>query len=387
MKRLVFLFLIIILALSGSNSFALKELKDLSNGLPAGVKVHKYQSDDRRAVLYVAEMDRRYFPEIQFRTSIARGRILGRSTVRDMVRSAARNGKKVVVAVNASFGELDGSYEGVVHNLHIQNRMVVSPPNRYSCFGVTGSGEFLMEEVKINTSISIAGKELRVQGLNEERKDYRSVALYTPRFGVSTRTRDGCEIVVSAPMPFTPKYKGTFTITEVSNSGNTRIPKDGLVLSARRGSEAARLFSRLKAGDQGELTSSFSPERWNKVINAIGGNSRLVKRGKLCDDGHKGNNWGKDDPRTALGYNDKKLFLVVVDGRQSGYSHGMTYRDVAKSMLELGATEAINLDGGSSSTFIVQDNVVNRPSGGKERDVLNAVFITSEKKAKLASSD
>ncbi len=387
MKKLTFLFLITILALSGSNSYALKKLKNLSRELPKGVKVYKYQSDDRNAVLYVAEMDRRYFPEIQFRTSIARGRILGRTTVRDMVRSAMRNGKNVIAAVNASFGELGGTYEGVVHNLHIQNKSVISPPNRYACFGVTGSGEFFMEEVKMSTSISIAGKKIQVQGLNEERKSYRAVALYTPKFGNSTRTRDGYEIVVSAPTPFTPKYKSVFTVTEVSDSGNARIPRDGFVLSAGRGSTAARLFSRLKVGDQGELTSSFLPERWNKVINAIGGNSRLVKRGKLCDDGHKGNNWGKDDPRTALGYNDKKLFLMVVDGRQSGYSHGMTYRDVARVMLELGATEAINLDGGSSSTFIVQDHVVNRPSGGKERDVLNAVFITSEKKTRLVSSD
>ena len=65
----------------------------------------------------------------------------------------------------------------------------------------------------------------------------------------------------------------------------------------------------------------------------------------------------------------------------------MTYRDVARAVIELGATEAINLDGGSSSTFIVQDHVVNRPSGGKERNVLNAVFITFDEKAKLASSE
>jgi len=142
----------------------------------------------------------------------------------------------------------------------------------------------------------------------------------------------------------------------------------------------------LKVGDQGELTSSFLPEKWNNVTQAIGGNSRLVRRGKPVVDGHRGHNWRKDDPRTALGYNDEKLFLMVIDGRQGGYSIGMTYSDIAEAMIELGATEAINLDGGSSSTFIVLDQVINRPSGGKERHVLNAVFITSEK-AKVVSSD
>ena len=386
MKKLTLLFLITILVLSARNSFALRKLTDLSRGLPAGVKVYKYQSDDRRAVLYVAEMDRRYFPSIQFKTSVARGRVLGRTTVRNMVQSATKNGKSVLIAANASFGELGGSYTGVIHNLHIQNSMVVSPPNRYACFGVTESGEFLMENVKLNISAELAGKQLRVYGLNEERKNYRSVVLYTPKFGNSTRTQDGCEIVVSASVPLTPKYKNTFTVREVRDSGNSPIPKDGFVLSAGKGSEAARVFSQLKVGDQGELNSSFLPDRWNNVVQAIGGNSRIVKRGELCHDGHRGHNSKRDDPRTALGYNDEKLFLMVVDGRQGGYSIGMTYDDVARAMIELGATEAINLDGGSSSTFMVQDQVINRPSGGKERHVLNAVFITSEK-TDLASSD
>ena len=385
MKKLIPLILVIVLVLSCGDSLAYRKLKDLSRDLPAGVKVYKCQSDDRNAVFYLAEVDRRYFPEIQFRTSVARGRILGRTTVRNMAQSAAKNGKNVIMAVNASFGELGGSYEGEVHNLHIQNRAVVSPPNRYACFGVTKSGEFFMEDVKMNTSIKIAGKKIQGEGLNEARRG--SLALYTPKFGSSTKTRDGYEIVASAALPFTPRYKEVFTITAVNDSGNARIPRDGFVLSAKKGSEAAKLFERLKTGDQGELTSSFLPERWNDVIHAIGGNSRLVKKGKLVNDSHKGRNWAKDDPRTALGFNDEKLFLIVVDGRQSGYSRGMTYRDVGKTMLELGATEAINLDGGSSSTFIVQDHVVNRPSGGKERNVLNAVFITSEKKTELASSD
>ena len=84
------------------------------------------------------------------------------------------------------------------------------------------------------------------------------------------------------------------------------------------------------------------------------------------------------EPRTALGYNADKLFLVVADGRQPKYSTGLTLHELASILIELGATEAINLDGGSSSTFVVNDTVVNKPSGQQERDVLNAVFITAD---------
>ena len=95
MKRTLTLFFIIIFftVLMYRPAFALQKLKELSDGLPKGVKVYKYRSDDKRAVLYVAEMDRRYYPSIKFRTSVARGRVLGRATVQDIVRQATRNGR------------------------------------------------------------------------------------------------------------------------------------------------------------------------------------------------------------------------------------------------------------------------------------------------------
>ena len=82
------------------------------------------------------------------------------------------------------------------------------------------------------------------------------------------------------------------------------------------------------------------------------------------------------EPRTALGYNDEKLFLMVADGRQRGYSLGMSLSEVAEVMRDLGAQQVINLDGGNSSTFVVEGRMVNSPSDRQERAVLNAVLIT-----------
>ncbi|HIE29064.1 TPA: phosphodiester glycosidase family protein [Candidatus Poribacteria bacterium] len=377
-KKYIFLAIITILVLPSKTSSALKKLEYLSHGLPEGVKIYKYRSDDRRAVLYVAEMDRRYYPSLKFRTSVARGRVLGRATVSDIVRQATRNGKNILVAINASFGILGGTYEGVIDNLHIQNGMLISPPNHHACFGVTKTGEFLMGNLKMNISINIAGKEIRVSGLNRERDRNSSLMLYTPRFGRSTKTNGGCEVVLSGvSIPLTPGYKSRFTVNEVRNSGDTPIPRDSFVLSAPKGSGVAKFLANLNLGDTGKLSVSLSPQNWNEVVEGIGGNCWLVKHGKIYKTANKGRRATKDDPRTALGYNDKKLFLMVVDGRQSGYSNGMSYRDVASAMIKLGATEAINLDGGGSSTFVVNGKLINRPSGGKERHVLNAVFITN----------
>lgn len=75
-------------------------------------------------------------------------------------------------------------------------------------------------------------------------------------------------------------------------------------------------------------------------------------------------------PRTAVGLDEtgQKLWLVVVDGRQTGYSEGVTLYELAQIMQSLGATAAFNLDGGGSSTM-----VISTPAGAR---VLNAPFHT-----------
>jgi exopolysaccharide biosynthesis protein len=89
-------------------------------------------------------------------------------------------------------------------------------------------------------------------------------------------------------------------------------------------------------------------------------------------------------PRTAAGIarGGKRLLLVVVDGRQKPYSDGMTLRELATVMLALGARDAINLDGGGSTTLVVDDStasglrIANRPSDAAgERPVGNALAV------------
>jgi len=90
-------------------------------------------------------------------------------------------------------------------------------------------------------------------------------------------------------------------------------------------------------------------------------------------------------PRTAVGIAERgaRLLLVVIDGRQPGFSDGMTLRETAALMLALGAPDAINLDGGGSSALVYAEpsqrgvwRVANRPSDPTgERAVANALAI------------
>jgi exopolysaccharide biosynthesis protein len=84
-----------------------------------------------------------------------------------------------------------------------------------------------------------------------------------------------------------------------------------------------------------------------------------------------------DQPRTAVGaVSANHLVFVVVDGRSTGYSAGVTLPELAQIMVDLGARTAYNLDGGGSSTMVFNGSLVNNPLGkGKERGTSDILYI------------
>ncbi len=84
-----------------------------------------------------------------------------------------------------------------------------------------------------------------------------------------------------------------------------------------------------------------------------------------------------EQPRTLVGVKaDGKLVFVVVDGRDTGYSKGLTMTEAAELMVSLGCETAYNLDGGGSSTMYFDGEVVNRPGGsGNERGTSDVLYI------------
>ena len=366
--------------------------------LSPGLNVYRYDWDLETCVIYVAEMSRQE-PSLHFEVALANSQVLGKETVRSIAKRRTQRGdRNVVVAVNGGFGVLGDmrGYGGVLENLHIQDgELITQPTDTDACFGVTESGEFLSTSVQMKANIQIGTHTLEIGCINQRRLDGCKVTLYTPRLGESTHTnrRRGKEVILSGlPLPLTPNYAHPYQVKTVSNNGNSTIPKDGAILWINA-QEKDPSISQLNPGASGKLTVTLSPPEWNQVRHAVGGRLRLLKNGKINQmlvDKHLENKKrhapGKrsqelnlsHEPRTALGYNADTLFLVVADGRQPKYSTGLTLYELASILIELGATEAINLDGGSSSTFVVNDEVVNQPSGRQEREVLNAVFITKD---------
>lgn len=93
---------------------------------------------------------------------------------------------------------------------------------------------------------------------------------------------------------------------------------------------------------------------------------------------------GVRHPRTVVGHSpgEGRLWIVVVDGRQGSYSVGMTLPEITGFLEALGATEALNLDGGGSSVMALGRRAVSRPSDEEgERPVVNALVVLSRASA------
>ena len=374
---------------------------------PEGFRLHRYWWTGGAAV-YIAEMDRTA-ENLQFDVELANNQIIGRETVTNVTRRLMRKKILPLAGVNGSFGIRGDSYGrgGMTFNLHIQNGELVSipialdrwgysPPSPWgeTSFGVTPEGEFLLERVQLNGELRIGNRNtdtLSIDAINQICGSSCPVVLFTPRFGHRTLTRRCYEFTLKKlKLPITGKYTSRFIVTEVNSRGNSVIPSDGVVIAieSRRGRNWGK---KIATSTKGTLEIALTPTKWQRVQQGIGGNLRLVRNGKIEHElirfgksrgrsASAHSNGASRHPRSALGFNDDKLFLIAIDGRQHGYSMGMTLYDMGKFFSELGIKHAINFDGGSSSTLWALGDVVNSPAHGHERRIFNVAMIRAKKK-------
>jgi hypothetical protein len=195
------------------------------------------------------------------------------------------------------------------------------------------------------------------------------LVLFTAPIGKSTFTgADGLEVALDAA--------GRAVRMELG-FGNVAVPEGGSVVSAS-GAQAEWIRARVKLGDTlrvdyGLARSNESPSCAVRYVVAAG--PRLVRGGRLAEESEGFLHEKNRNPRTAIGVTARgTILLYVVDGRRAN-SVGMTVAELAAAMLELGAVEAMNLDGGGSSTMVVGGRVVNQPADGRERPVSDAIVL------------
>lgn len=163
--------------------------------------------------------------------------------------------------------------------------------------------------------------------------------------------------------------------------GRLRVRSPRPVLSWRAGGPAWIGTPAFDGDSIAELGWSLSLREPDGATHAIGGFPALLAGGVRVGDLEVS---GRPDfaaarhPRTAVALDPggRRLWVVVVDGRQEGWSAGMTLPELTELLEALGVADALNLDGGGSSVMIVKGRRVSRPSdAGGERAVVNALAL------------
>jgi exopolysaccharide biosynthesis protein len=291
---------------------------------------------------------------------------------------AVRHG--AVAAVNAGFFRLDTStFAGDdVGVLMLDGKLVSESTNGRIALLLTNSRKQTsvnFGNIKTITEIEIGKKTFVLSGIDRERKD-NEIIEYTPYFHRTTLTdANGAEIIVR-----------NGKVTAVRNvAGSSVIPADGFVVSIS-GALREKVLAAAKIGASVKIRTQLTDAETGKAIDEkfediVAGVPQLIKDGKIAV------TWEQErssrafvetrHPRTAVAkLKGGKTLFVVADGR-SETSGGIGLADLASYLLELGAVDAMNLDGGGSSTMYLDGKVVNQPSDKTgERKVGDALIVT-----------
>ena len=310
------------------------------------------------------------------RTRLALGRARDKGVGTETTSSMARR-RDALAATNGGYFRTEGPYRGEPGGFVLAAGKVLSEPSRRRPgLAVSNKGpktRLAVVDVDHRAEV-VASKSARrrVDGINRPRLDDELI-LFTPEFDRTTLTGpQGVEAVVE---------KGRVEAVR-ANEGDSPIPRGGWVVSGH-GAAAAWLKANVRVGGRLETRADvgLSPKPAFIPDFVLGGGPRLVRKGRPAastDPGVYGPGFSDArHPRTAVGIRaDGRVLLLAVDGRQPERSVGMTIAELTSLLLELGAVEAVNMDGGGSTTMVVRGRVVNSPSDlTGERPVGDALLV------------
>jgi hypothetical protein len=299
--------------------------------------------------------------------------VLGREPVSAMQRRIASTATSV--GVNGDFFSLsDGRPSGIL----LRDGVLVTQPNpARSSAGVTLDGTLDVRRIGFRGTWRGNGPRRSLSVLNKA-PALNAVALFTSDWGRTTpRVEGSFAVVLSEFPPAAPNVDIEAGVTSTVQNARVGIPAGSAVLVAR-GTAASRLQAEALVGETVTLRLILTPE-WGEVSDAIGGGPLLVQNGKpvyRANEAFASSQLFPRGPRTGVGQRaDGSVLFVATDGRQPGYSVGMTNFELAQTLARLGAVRGMALDGGGSSTLAFEGTVLNRPSDGRERSVANSFML------------
>ncbi len=326
--------------------------------------------------LFTLEIDRAS-PGISLDTLLSNERLTKPAPLAESTRR-----RNAVASVNGDFFHI-GTL-GTPLSWHLQSGRILksAPDNRRLAFAVPENPEAspFIGELAFDGRVETGrGARRSLAGWNKHQLGNNVLIAYDRHWGSHAPGPDSAHLdSESGPFFYAVLGRDHRVRDLLERDSGPPIPEDGLVLLGR-GDGAAWLREHARLDAALEVSPGVQSPL-EQIFAAIGGNPVLVSEGEVNT-----GLGGPAHPRTAVGFSEdgKTVWLVLVDGR-SHLSRGVTLPALAEFMRDLGAHDALNLDGGGSSTLLARTPghslaaLANRPSDGRERAVPNGLGVFSE---------
>ena len=366
-------------------------LKD-SSSLPVGqglwLHYNKFLSD-QNGVGNQSEYYAEYTPNTSaVPVVMTGGSIYGKRNAQEAAEYMKNNEMVPMIGINASYFSFQ---TGIPMGHVITDGTVTSKDNRtLPGIGFKSDSTAFIEDMYIETNAEFGeAYQLQIPHINKLiSPETQMLTLFTPDFGKETGVTTETLNVILENVSDKVRVGSDFTCTvgEIFTSDKPVELKQGqyvLSVNTKGNQWAITLINTMYKGEEIRVKTAAGNEIWNEAVNGLGSEGeRLLINGAVADGLEKG-----ASPRTAVGIKaDGNIIFYVIDGRQPGYSYGARKDTVAKRLKELGCVNALNLDGGGSTTIAGVypgcDNTVilNSPSEGVLRNVTNFIFIRNAAK-------
>jgi hypothetical protein len=373
----------------------------VSRELAPGVAYRQFVDRSGPLVMYLVRVDLRR-ADLELRAARADNQLRGREKTTGMVRRVASDGSVVLAAVNGDFFDLktgENENDQVIAGEWWKGLKVTDSPydtydNVHTQFALDAARRPYMDRFILDGKAWVNGRVAPTPIINvnhDPSGNPEGSALFTPRFGATT-PRDTTRQTAEAALVAIGRRGDTLRFVRrgaVSAQSGSPIPPNGAVLSAYGLGARMQEVQAMRDGDTVSVLLTTLPRL--SVGGApsliIGGWPRILRDGvNVAGDvatveGTISRNAEMKHPRTAVGFSrdSTTLFILAVDGR-SQRSAGVTLDELALLMRRLGAWQAMNFDGGGSTTMVIDGAVVNAPSDtAGERAVGNALLVVKKK--------
>lgn len=296
-------------------------------------------------------------PRVSIFNALSFGKIYGFEETSEIVKK-----NKAIAGVNGMFYATYGHHIGLL----IQDKeMITMAYSKTPVFALLDSGKAYIGDLNTDVMMKTKDNDIKVNAMNDAALDETWV-LYGEIYGRTTRiTRKSINYII----------KDNKVVDKIVTEEPINIPEDGYVLS--RVTNNPNQYDILNIGESINLKTIYTPNIGN-IKEAFQSGGWLVKDGMNVAKDYEifMGNTRIPNPRTVIGITeDNKVIIKVIDGRQSGYSSGISGKVAAEMMIKAGCVKAVYLDGGASSTMVINGEVVNSPSGKEERKVAHSLLI------------